>query len=266
MTLKAEGVEAEATHALSPSVIERAIRVIDAVHEAGGQLSLTGLVAQTGLPKTTVHRLASELVRLGVVERSQGDYRLGVRAFQWGCTAPFIGVLRNVALPVMEELTRVGQVVVRLSVLDGDYVVFVTTLGNHWLPLEDGLQHTTTLNDPRTRLPAHATASGKVMLAYRTDPLQGQPRLPALTSATITDPGRLRRQLATVREKGFGLDIGEARCGVVAAAAPLWYRADVVGALSIASGNATLEPSSLALAVEKGAQRVRSLLSHRAAF
>jgi DNA-binding IclR family transcriptional regulator len=79
-------------------------------------LTLSELVACTGLPKTTVHRMALELVALGALERRNGGYALGPRLFELGQLVPRHRALRDVALPYMHDLYEVTRETVQLAV------------------------------------------------------------------------------------------------------------------------------------------------------
>lgn len=85
-------------------------------------------------------------------------------------------------------------------------------------------------------LPPHATALGKVLLAYDGELADavGAGGLPALTHRTITDPVLLRRTISEVRRSGWAGDIGEYRSGEASVAAPIRSRGGlVVGAIGI---------------------------------
>jgi DNA-binding IclR family transcriptional regulator len=90
----------------------------------------------------------------------------------------------------------------------------------------------------RDLAPANAIAAGKVLLAYRgpwSDVVLAAP-LPALTERTVVDPAALRRELETVRERGYASEDGEYRPGVRALAAPVRGEGEeVVAALAVSS-------------------------------
>lgn len=89
----------------------------------------------------------------------------------------------------------------------------------------------------RELVPAHATASGKVLLAHR----DGWRRslvaagLAGFTDRTITDPERLEEELGQIRADGHAVEDGEYQAGVRAVAAPVVFDGEVVAAVS-ASG------------------------------
>ena len=88
----------------------------------------------------------------------------------------------------------------------------------------------------RELLPAHATAAGKVLLAFRQswrDSVLASP-LPRFTEATITSARDLERASAQIRVRGYAIDDGEYRPGTLGVAAPVFVRGQVPAALAIA--------------------------------
>jgi DNA-binding IclR family transcriptional regulator len=87
------------------SVLERAFRILGSYGPADRKLTLAETARRTGLPKPTVHRLAGEMLALGVLERAdRGSYRLGMRMFELGQLVPRQRDLREAALPYMQDL------------------------------------------------------------------------------------------------------------------------------------------------------------------
>ena len=93
----------------------------------------------------------------------------------------------------------------------------------------------------RDLAPANAIAAGKVLLAYRvpwSEVVLAAP-LPAVTERTVVDPAALRRELQTIRERGYAVENGEYRPGVRALAAPVRGDGDeVIAALAVSSAGA----------------------------
>ena len=103
--------------------------------------------------------------------------------------------------------------------------------------------------DVGSSLPAHATATGKVLLAHLpADDLAALLRQPPvqLTEATITDAGHLRTQLEQIRRQGYAITSGELEPGFVAVAAPLFDRErQAVAAISIGGPAVRITPDRL---------------------
>ena len=146
------------------SVISKVVALLDAFSPAAPELSLNELAALTGLPVSTTYRLASELVGWGGLERVEGGgYRIGLRLWEIGSLAPRGETLREVALPYMNDLYEATHENVHLAVLDGTEALYVEKLsGRRAMPVR---------TRRGGRLPLHATAVGKVLLAYAPESL-----------------------------------------------------------------------------------------------
>jgi DNA-binding IclR family transcriptional regulator len=136
-------------------------------------------------------------------------FRLGLRALQIGIR--FVDedeVVAHVA-PSLDRLAAVTGETVQHARLDDDQIVY--------LAKRDTAHPVRIISSIGTRLPAHATALGKALLAARDDDtVTGLLRLPlrALTSRTLTDPEALTANLRVTRARGYAVDEGEAADGL----------------------------------------------------
>ena len=181
--------------------------------------SLQSLVEDTGWPKPTVHRMLQQLEAGGLVQR-EGDtrqYSTGVRLRRWAETLlannTFHGARHRVLRALVEQ---VGESC-NITGFVGGEVVYLDRVETA-APLRFYLQ-------PGSRVPAHASASGKVFLAQmsaaqRARLLQAAP-LERCTPATLTDPKALEKELAAVRRRRYGLDREEFLPGLVCVAVPV---------------------------------------------
>ncbi len=237
-----------------PSLLERASAIFDCFAPDRPELGVSELARRTGLPKSTVHRLAAELVRLGLLEPVDPSgpatgLRLGLRLFELGQLVPRQITLRDAARPFMEDLRSATGNHVHLAVLDGVEVVYVEILHARLaqpLPSRVG-----------GRLPAHATGVGKAILAFSA-PDVVRARLDAglrrFTAYTIIMPGALGRELAAIRAGGVAFDRQESAMGVVCAACPVFGPDDaVVGAISVTGRSERLDIERMAPAVRTAA-------------
>lgn len=153
------------------------------------------------MPKATVRRLALELVRAGALDMaSDGVLTVGTRLWQLGTLAPLTEPLRTVAQPFMEDLYTALHQHVQLAVLEGREAVIVERLSR---PGAIGL-----VSQVGGRLPLHGSAVGKVLLAHADSALFDaltERGLARFTPRTITDPARLRRDLADCRRTGTAI-------------------------------------------------------------
>ena len=209
------------------SVLARAVLLLDVMGRSG-VVGVSELSRQTGLAKTTTHRLAAELVELGLVERAGDGYRLGTRLFELGARVPGRRHFRDAALPFLEDLSRATDQTVHLAVLDGTDVLYVERLV--------GRRSAEVPSSVATRLPLHCTATGKCLLAFGptelVDRVLAAPLEP-LTERSITDRDRLRHELEAIRDTGLAHEIGEVALDLRSVAAPVReLGGTVAGALS----------------------------------
>ena len=184
------------------------------VHPGGAGALTNELAALTGLPVSTTYRLASELVGWGGLERVEGGgYRIGLRLWEIGSLAPRGETLREVALPYMNDLYEATHENVHLAVLDGTEALYVEKLsGRRAMPVR---------TRRGGRLPLHATAVGKVLLAYAPESLfraTVEAGLDRYTAHTIIAPGHLRRALAEIRRTGIAYAREELTVGTLSVA------------------------------------------------
>ncbi len=180
-------------------------------------LGITRMAERLGLSKSAVFRIASTLRRHGYLDQSSGRsaYRLGLRLWELGCAAANCLDLRRTARPVLEALAAATGEAALLSVLDGGDVVTLDTV--------DGPQARAAV-EMGDRVPAHCTASGRVLLAFLPSDRQLAALLGplrALTSRTVTDPAALRRILAAARTTGVVVCSEEFCDGTTAVASPV---------------------------------------------
>lgn len=199
------------------AVIGRTFRLLSAFTPERVELTLDELAQGSGIPRSTAHRLAGQLVAQGVLERSKRGWRLGVRLFELGQRVPRQQRLRDHALAHMEDLYEATHETVHLAVLDGGEVLYVEILSGH--------RKVPTPSRRGGRMPVHCTAVGKALLAFSADlgasVLAANAPLERRTPRTTTDPARLSRELRDVRATGLAYDHEEASPGLACVAAPV---------------------------------------------
>jgi DNA-binding IclR family transcriptional regulator len=194
----------------------------------GGQqvLSLSDLSDCTGLPKSTLHRLADQLCQVGWVQRDPGGYRVGMRLFELGNLAVEGNRLQEAAFPHLQALAAKTGLSAQLGILDQAEVVYLERIvvGPLRLPTRRG-----------GRKPAYCTALGKAMAAFDDDVIRAvvSSRMTRKTANTITEPGALRTELNQVREAGVAFDRGETYEELVCVAAPIRNAGGAIGAVSV---------------------------------
>jgi IclR family transcriptional regulator, acetate operon repressor len=195
-----------------------ALRVLEEV--AGRQPIGVGELARVlELPKSSVQRALVTLHTAGWIRPGPGEVT------RWVMTSKALAVggraggdlgLRDVAVPVMEELRRRTEETIHLTVPEGDRVVLIERLETTKpVRISMALGHA---------LPLHASANGKAVLANsRAEVVERllADELPRYTDTTITDPDELLAELARIRERGFAANYGEWRSDVGSLAAAI---------------------------------------------
>jgi len=176
--------------------VARAIALLKAFSDAQPEWALTDLAQATRLNKTTAFRLLAALEAEGLVMRNplSSGYRLGVELVALGGCAMRANPLRAVSRPLLESLAQECDESATLEVLIGQQVLIVDEVSSRH-PM--GMSQ-----DVGSRLPVHATATGKLLLAYAAAvSLESILRLPLakLTDQTIVDLDRLRTHCEQIR-------------------------------------------------------------------
>ena len=212
--------------------VARALALLDALAE--GPAGVNALARRIGVNPSTASRLLATLEAGGLVEREPGGpYRLGLHLVALADRVLARLDVRDLARPQLRALVSETGETATLSVPAGEDAVTVD-----FVPGESSVVSIARLGRPSV---GHATATGKVMLAFTG---RAPAALPAFTARTITDPGRLAAELATVREQGWAEAEGEREPDLNALAAPVVRRARVlVAILGIQGPAARLTPA-----------------------
>ncbi|WP_329241044.1 IclR family transcriptional regulator [Actinoallomurus sp. NBC_01490] len=207
--------------------IERAAAILRLLARGSGRLGVSEIAGSLGLARGTAHGILRTLQGVGFVEQDEetGKYRLGAALLHLGTSYLDVNELRSRAINWADALAaRSGEAVRIGTPLDGKVLVV-----HHVFRPDDTLQ---TL-DVGALLPAHATALGKVLLAYgAAAALHGE--LEPFTRRTTTVPRELARMLAEVRDMGWAAEVEEMTVGEAGVAAPIRGQGGlVVGAMGI---------------------------------
>lgn len=245
--------------------VSRALDILEAftVHEE--ELGVTELSRKLKLHKNNVFRLLATLETRGYVEQDKetGNYRLGIKNFEAGHVFLHHLGLRKQARPSLEELVRHSGETAYLGLLDGRWVVH--------LDMVETAHAVRVVPRLGARLPAHATALGKVQLAFKAQEelqeLLGKGDLAAPTSRTLTDPVRLADHLAQVASQEYAVEDEECDAGVRGVAVPIRdYTKRVAGAIGLVGPASRLGleriEGELVLLVRTAAQQISARLGH----
>ena len=240
--------------------VDRALRLVEIL--AGRQAAgVTELASVLGVHKSTASRLLSTLERHGIVEQDagRGSYRLGAAlTFLAGAVTGRVRLFQASHGTAERLAHEVGETVT-VAVMEGDRLVNA----DHIAPGPTALPP----DWPELRLPLHATASGKVMLAWLPEEevaklLAGLPELDRYTPATVVDPCVLAEQLVGVREQGWALALEEHAPEMNAVSAPIFDREGApIAALTIVGPSSRLGRERLEHVAVLTAQRATEVSS-----
>jgi DNA-binding IclR family transcriptional regulator len=197
---------------------------LEAFEKVGFALSLSQIADHAGLPLSTTHRLVGELAAWGAVDRDgNGRYHVGLRLWEVSQNAGLL--LRDTARPFLQDLFSLTQETAHLAIREGYEALYIDRVyGSKRVPRASRVGG---------RLPLHATAVGKVLLAYEENWVREAylcRQLEALTRRTHVNPARLIEELRVVREQGFATALEEVRTGSCSIAVPVLSDDDRAGA------------------------------------
>lgn len=243
------------------SVTSRALALIGAFDDEHRRLALTLLAERAELPVPTAHRLVAELVAWGALSRTAaGDYVIGRRLWDIGLLAPLQAGLVELASPYLHDLYGATHATVHLAARDGVEVLYLDRLrGSTSVPVVSTIG---------SRLPMHATGVGKVLLAHAPSEIQHEALadLPRITPYTVTQPGRLRRQLAQALRDDYATTTEEMSLGACSVAVPVRRGGEVVAALGLVVPSLKRDRSRLVSALQVSARGIgRALDAARSA-
>jgi DNA-binding IclR family transcriptional regulator len=248
--------------------VARALAILELVAEAGEDgLSLTEISHGVGMAKSSSIAAARTLARHGLlsIDETGPRYRLGLALLRYGDLVAQQTSLGKRALPLLHQLTEETGLTARLATNDDGHPVFVERVDGR-----GSVRFHTPLGQ---REHPHATAAGKVILAYSSDAERARvvdgAGLGRLTARTITTPEALAEELARVRLVGYAVDNEEEAEGIMCVGAPVFDHAGAcVGAISLTGLSVDLaegDVGRLGARVRQSADRLTADLAGRVA-
>lgn len=213
---RAEGIDAPSDKGVP--ALARGARILDAIVASDQPLTVSDLARRLGLPKSTVHGLCATLLDLGLLSRRGGNaFRIGPHVMRWAGAFLAQTDLTAEFSQLWDSVGDLGDETITLSVLDGPEVVYIgcrnsgSRLG---ITFRIGM-----------RLPAAFTATGNAILSTMSDlkvrALLSGPWPEPLTQRSVRDMDGLLAQLADCRARGYSIDDGQTREGMVCFGTPV---------------------------------------------
>lgn len=247
------------THPLPPDTVqdkyivpglERGLRLLGEFSRAERTLSAAELARRLQAPRSTVFRLLATLEMLGFVERTDNgrEYRLGMAVLRLGFEYLASLELTELGAPLLDRLRDETGYPCNLVVRDGRSIVYVAKSVAP-RPFASSV-------NVGTRLPAHATVLGRVLLEDLTlaelRELYPEPQLEAFSEGTPRTVDALFEMVQTDRERGYVLQEGFYEASISTIAAPVRDRsARVVAAMGVTIPASHIDPEELGGMVEK---------------
>jgi len=211
--------------------VGKASRLLDLFTSETPEWGVTEAALALEIPRSSAHDLLDTLACTGLLRRVEGNrYRPGVKLLCLSSAALDSFAVRGVARPVMECLARRLGATIHLAILDQAEVVYIDKVTPETGPR-------IAASGVGRRLPAHATAVGKALLAHQpaatiTHTL-GQLELRPLTERTVCSVDALRFELRGALRSGVARDREGSVQGVCCHAAPITERGATTAAVSV---------------------------------
>jgi DNA-binding IclR family transcriptional regulator len=238
--------------------IEKALDVLFHLHSAAEAQGVSDVGRALGLPKSSAHRLLAALGRRGLVERDEhGRYRPGIALVALGLGTlerePVVEAARSV---LEREAEALGETLFLAAARAGRIHVLAKAEGSGFLRAAPRVGAT---------VPVHATAVGKLYLAFAPDEveLDDERGLERFTPRTLRGRG-LGQAVARAQRRGWAENRDEWVLGLAAVAAPVFLASRMVAAVAAAAPSAQLsesEVSRVAARVVAAARQVGARLA-----
>ncbi|MBT2479757.1 IclR family transcriptional regulator [Streptomyces sp. ISL-94] len=208
----------------------KVLKVLSTFDRERPSQTLSEIAQRTGLALSTTHRVVTELAGWGALEREEdGSWHVGLRLWEIASGCPRTQILRDVALPFMQDLYEATHENIQLAVREGTELVFVERIAGH-----RSVELVTMVG---ARFPIGSTGMGRVLLAHAPRDIQEEvleAPLRAWTPHTVTNPKTLRAQLDRIRREQVFVSDRQLSESTVAVAAPV--RIGRTGPVSAALG------------------------------
>jgi IclR family transcriptional regulator, KDG regulon repressor len=236
----------------------RALQVLEYLATVPDGTSFSDIARALSLPKSSTHELLAVMTERSFLEFNSNTklYRIGIRTWELGQSFIAHRDLLTEARPVIASIAARLDETVQISVLDG--------LEEVYLDRVDSSQPLRVQAIIGSRVPAHTTALGKVLLSDRREAdilndLRGA-KLQGMTPNTIVTREALIEELRWVKLMGFAIDDQEYAVGLRCVAVPIRdHLGSTIAAISAAvpiTRGAAHQLTEALLAIDTGAQSI----------
>jgi IclR family transcriptional regulator, pca regulon regulatory protein len=249
--------------------LERGLAILACFTPKRPVLGIADIADELDMSRSTTHRYVLTLTALGYLEQgAQRKYRLGLRVTDLGMAALNATGMREHAHPYLEELRQRTTYTTSLAMLDGPEILYMDCVRS----FRRGQSQIDLGVHPGSRLPAHCTAIGKLLLAnlpeQEQDEMLASMKLTKRGPNTITSKQALRAELEEILEEGFAVNDEELAPELHSIAAPVRNHArKVVAAVSLEAHTSMISLAELVDALTphlvSTADRISARLGYR---
>ncbi|WP_238363537.1 IclR family transcriptional regulator C-terminal domain-containing protein [Casimicrobium huifangae] len=220
--------------------LRKGLEVICAFDDTTPKLTQSELAQRLDLSRAAARRYLMTLSALGYMATDGKAFWLTPKVMRLGHSYLASARLPRTVMPVLQTLTNTIGESTNLAVLEDADAVYIGRVSAPKL--------LSTLIEPGTRLPAHTSAAGRLLLSYLPpDDLErwlARTPLGAFTPFTVTDKEALRRELTKVRKQGYCVTEGQFELGLRGVAVPLIDSTGAaVGAISASMAISSMTPA-----------------------
>jgi DNA-binding IclR family transcriptional regulator len=218
--------------------VDRALSVVEVLTD-GKSRTLSELATELRVPKSTLHGILRTLESRSWIESDsrRATYRLGVRSLLTGTSYLENDYVVSICNATLDSLVHEFDETIHLGRIERNEVIY--------LAKRDSVQPLRLFSSVGRRLPAHATALGKVLLAQRpeteVDKVLSYP-LPRLTPQTIVLREAFHRELQLTRQRSYGVDAGESTTGLTCIAVVIRVESPCMYAISCSTPDVRMTP------------------------
>jgi len=223
---------------LNQSII-KAFTLLDAFTTDKKEWGVRELALKSGYNKSTTYRLLNTLVSLQAVQQNENEkYSLGNKLFELGNRVSLYQSLINATkIPIRDIATHIQETVL-FGVLKNNQVFYINKAESI-----QGLKISTSVGSYQ---PIHATAIGKILLAFssetKREALLKSLNFTAITKNTIINKNVLTRELEKIKNQGFALDLEEFELGLICVAIPIFNKNNkLIGSISASGPSSRFE-------------------------
>jgi DNA-binding IclR family transcriptional regulator len=224
--------------ATGTQAVDRAADLLVEVLKSEKPVTFSYLTNKSGLAKGTASRLISALERNGLLQRNKkGEIETGITINQFASRISSINRLVSKLQPLMRQIGNETGETISLAISGNDAVENIAQIDAKYL--------LSSRNWIGQKVPYHASAAGKVLLAFQNIDIS-KIKLDKLTNSTIVAKADLENEISKVRNNNYAVIIDELEMGLVAISVPVKNETgEVIAALSVSGPSARLNQQKI---------------------